>query len=1152
MANPSSWIPHVEAFVDTSRPKNEHAASLEAIAILVKKDMLSLLELVKEMGMYLTTTDHVIRSRGILLLAEVLTGITLKPLDRTTISSLVNFFTSRLSDWQALHGALVGCLALLQRKISTCNISINDARKLAESFLTNVQVQSLAANDRKLSFEILRCLLDYYPEAVVMLGDDLVYGLCEAIDEEKDPQCLMLSFHLVESAMRLLQDQSDSVAHFAGDVFEILSKYFPVYFTHGGGNELGVSRDGISRALMVAFCSTPYFEPFAIPLLLDKLSSSLPLAKLDSLKYLNNCIPSYGADRMAKHSKAIWSNLKDVIFSSAQGCFLSTSELAQDIETEEYQIGKEALNCLQTAILYLTSPDKDLLLNLILDDVDIASKFQVVMSSIDISEERKNHLNALGSIFSVLLKSSTYFCNRVFQKYFPHLMDILGIPASSTSSIVSIDSTTGMNIGALYLCVEILSSCKELTLASQEFSKVSPVQETWWHVLEKFSDPLSHFFRALLDASSKTVNNRIGQEHVLRSVRGLQVLATFPGHYLPISEDVYRDILSIFMSVITCKYEDAYLWKLSLKALVEIGLSVDKFHDFARGIIYSRTVVGSIISLLQLDNPTMPLTLKLDAICEIGAVGLDHMSRVVQALEEAIIFNISRACIDGRMEFVEIVVALLTCYSSQVLPWLYTHGIFNEIATRFAICIWNEMENLRVPNEKLKDQGFLDSLMRTMKLLVAGCTEEHQSLIVKRAYSIVSSSTSLLVESLPCPFSKIERVELPPDFFRNEWFVYLFASVVIALHPQTPLPDVNVLVNLFTGFLLEGHVPPAQALASIVNKWSTNINISECSSVRSLDKAIEFVLERCFSSVLGSSHLRKLNSSDDSEGDTSCLHRLKNHTCSKINVVSGLAWIGKGLLMRGHEKLKEITKFLLKCLISSQNIEVMPSHLKESGNCDELDTCFLLAKAAADAFNVIMSDSEVCLNKKFHATVKPLYKQRFFSSLTPVLLSSIKESITLSTNYRMVLYRAFGHVISDAPLAAVVAEAHKIIPTLIDSLTVLSLDARNKDLMYSLLLVLSGILMDVNGKESIIENIHIIIRLLTQLVSYPHMMLVRETAIQCLIAMSGLPHSRIYPMRPQVLRAVTKALDDKKRAVRREAVRCRQTWASIASRSLHY
>uniref|UniRef100_A0A453T2U2 MMS19 nucleotide excision repair protein n=1 Tax=Aegilops tauschii subsp. strangulata TaxID=200361 RepID=A0A453T2U2_AEGTS len=82
------------------------------------------------------------------------------------------------------------------------------------------------------------------------------------------------------------------------------------------------------------------------------------------------------------------------------------------------------------------------------------------------------------------------------------------------------------------------------------------------------------------------------------------------------------------------------------------------------------------------------------------------------------------------------------------------------------------------------------------------------------------------------------------------------------------------------------------------------------------------------------------------------------------------------------------------------------------------------------------------------------------------------------------------------------------------------------------------------GKECIVENIRIIISVLAQLVSYPHMMVVRETALQCFVAMSSFPHSKVYRMRPQVLQAAIKALDDKKRAVRQEAVRCRQTWQS--------
>jgi DNA repair/transcription protein MET18/MMS19 len=56
--------------------------------------------------------------------------------------------------------------------------------------------------------------------------------MCEAIDEEKDPECLKLSFNLVEAVMKLFPDPSGLAAQYASEVFEILSKYYPIYFTH--------------------------------------------------------------------------------------------------------------------------------------------------------------------------------------------------------------------------------------------------------------------------------------------------------------------------------------------------------------------------------------------------------------------------------------------------------------------------------------------------------------------------------------------------------------------------------------------------------------------------------------------------------------------------------------------------------------------------------------------------------------------------------------------------------------------------------------------------------------------------------------------------------------------------------------------------------
>ena len=53
------------------------------------------------------------------------------------------------ADWQALHGALVGCLALLKRKKGVGQVIGSDAQTLAKALLQNVQVQSLALHDRK-------------------------------------------------------------------------------------------------------------------------------------------------------------------------------------------------------------------------------------------------------------------------------------------------------------------------------------------------------------------------------------------------------------------------------------------------------------------------------------------------------------------------------------------------------------------------------------------------------------------------------------------------------------------------------------------------------------------------------------------------------------------------------------------------------------------------------------------------------------------------------------------------------------------------------------------------------------------------------------------------------------------------------------------
>jgi hypothetical protein len=55
-------------------------------------------------------------------------------------------------DWHALHGALLGSLALLKRGKDVGAVNEEDAKLLAESALQNLEVQSLSQTDRMVCF----------------------------------------------------------------------------------------------------------------------------------------------------------------------------------------------------------------------------------------------------------------------------------------------------------------------------------------------------------------------------------------------------------------------------------------------------------------------------------------------------------------------------------------------------------------------------------------------------------------------------------------------------------------------------------------------------------------------------------------------------------------------------------------------------------------------------------------------------------------------------------------------------------------------------------------------------------------------------------------------------------------------------------------
>ncbi|GJR50504.1 MMS19 nucleotide excision repair protein homolog isoform X1 [Tanacetum coccineum] len=78
-------------------------------------------------------------------------------------------------------------------------------------------------------------------------------------------------------------------------------------------------------------------------------------------------------------------------------------------------------------------------------------------------------------------------------------------------------------------------------------------------------------------------------------------------------------------------------------------------------------------------------------------------------------------------------------------------------------------------------------------------------------------------------------------------------------------------------------------------------------------------------------------------------------------------------------------------------------------------------RAVADSF----SDSKDCLNKRLHATILPLYKQRLLSMVMLILQSSVVKFDSRVTRY--MLHKALTHVITNTPLSAIMGEANKLV-----------------------------------------------------------------------------------------------------------------------------
>ena len=141
--------------------------------------------------------------------------------------------------------------------------------------------------------------------------------------------------------------------------------------------------------------------------------------------------------------------------------------------------------------------------------------------------------------------------------------------------------------------------------------------------------------------------------------------------------------------------------------------------------------------------------------------------------------------------------------------------VTNDVPMHFALKIWDEMQVSTIFSDSLKEKKLLEITMNAMKHTVASCSEVSQSLILDKAFNILSSSTSF----------QLDEPMQPAEYScRDEWIISLFDSVIIALHPKAHLNNTKQILQILMKALQNGHVPSAHALGSLLNKMPVKDN----------------------------------------------------------------------------------------------------------------------------------------------------------------------------------------------------------------------------------------------------------------------------------------------------------------------------------------
>ncbi|CAJ0841468.1 15411_t:CDS:10 [Entrophospora sp. SA101] len=600
----------------TSSNEEELKEITSSIIQCLKNNQGTLLSVVQQLGDFLTSEDATFRSKGVNLLSAILIECPRELVNQTVVNVLVEFYCERLSDTESVPELVKGLYALSQFETFGDENSI----RVIKLIFSTLYVQNFLQTTRHYVFQIIEILFRLHFNALKQIESEFIAGFIQVMDGEKDPRNLLLAFFLVKSIIREFDISNNIEA-----LFEVIFCYFPITFKPPLDDPYGITAEDLKIALRECLSSTPYFGKSAMPLLIEKLSSSSGNAKKDSMETIAVCAPVYGANSLIEFLDVLWDEniALDTIRSIVYTLSMEVVEKSEHLKEFLKIIVDECMENIERPELKLAKPSG------------------IILKHCLMASDPSYNLIISATLSKLLLKYSQYLYGTIYEPKFDSDYDFTTPLISYKDELLEIFSSALLSINEYNELRSI--GVNEITLPII-LDKLPNNENDLITNNIHYDDKL--YIRLLKALSELSIQPILFENYLPNILKTINNLDVDPISSIEIVNDYLESLLNSLLMVLTKKtqlnykesinYHEIIIKNLLLKC-IQPTLSSEEKHENLYFNLNIIKIIGDILSLLIRNLNVSEQTLMVNEIFNLFTKGsLDYIN---YSNKESLTFN---------------------------------------------------------------------------------------------------------------------------------------------------------------------------------------------------------------------------------------------------------------------------------------------------------------------------------------------------------------------------------------------------------------------------------------------------------------------------------------------------------------------------------